>query len=153
MREHTLLLLRKQLIACRTVLFSLNKIYFTASTISPCFNTPPLYKVKIINKIITCSEIPLSKTLYRALQINWLVSIITLNLKEIPQKVVTQRGLLNRESKAKRKKHKDDSNIYSVRTIVYCQNRIRTNRTNVFFFLFVYIDSQSERKSFFPVIG
>ena len=63
MREHTLLLLRKQLIACRRVLFSLNKIYFTASTISPCFNTPPLYKVKIINKIIACSEIPFSKKL------------------------------------------------------------------------------------------
>ena len=64
MREHTLLLLlRNQLIVCRGVLSSLNKNYFTASAISPYFNTPPLHKIKIINKIIASSETPFSNKL------------------------------------------------------------------------------------------
>ena len=66
MREHTLLLLlRKQLIVCREVLTSLNKNYFTASIIFPYFNAPPLDNMKVINKIIACSETPFGKKLYR----------------------------------------------------------------------------------------
>ena len=63
MRKHTLLLLllRKQLIVCRGVLSSVNKKYFTASTISRYFNTPLLHKIVSIEKILACLETTFSK--------------------------------------------------------------------------------------------
>ena len=56
--------LRKQLKISRRVISSLNKNNFTASTISPHSNTPSLHNIKIIYKIIACSETPFRKKVY-----------------------------------------------------------------------------------------